>query len=134
MSSANAEAVRNSVDAWNRGDVDGWLEGAHPDIEWTSEVAQAIEGAQRVYRGPEEMRLYWDEWHAVWEVTIEVSELRERGDTVVALARIRARGGASGVKLDRPIAYAFEFEDGLARRARSYFDIEQALEAAGMTE
>jgi hypothetical protein len=26
------------------------------DIEWTSEIAQAIEGAQRVYRGREEMR------------------------------------------------------------------------------
>jgi ketosteroid isomerase-like protein len=134
VSSPNVDAVRNSLDGWNRGDVDAWLEAAHPDVEWTSEVAQAIEGAQRVYRGREEMRRYWDEWHSLWEVTIEVSEFRERGDTVVAVARVRARGSASGVKLDRPIAYVFEFEDGLARRARSYFDTERALEAAGMAD
>jgi ketosteroid isomerase-like protein len=134
VSSPNAEAVRNSLDAWNRGDVDGWLEASHPDIEWTSEIAQAIEGSQRVYRGREEMRRYWHEWHSLWEVTIEVSEVRERGETVVALARVRARGSSSGVKLDRPIAYVFEFEDGLARRARSYFDVERALEAAGMAD
>jgi ketosteroid isomerase-like protein len=132
MYSANVETVRKSLDAWNRGDVDGWLHGSHPDIEWTSEIAQAIEGAQRVYRGREEMRRYWDEWHAVWAVTIDMSEVRELDDTVVALATVRARGKASGVSFDRPIAYVFEFEEGLARRARSYFDVDQALEAAGM--
>jgi ketosteroid isomerase-like protein len=58
VSSPNVEAVRNSLDGWNRGDVDAWLEAAHPDIEWTSEVAQAIDGSQRVYRGREEMRHY----------------------------------------------------------------------------
>jgi ketosteroid isomerase-like protein len=134
VSSPNAEAVRNSLAAWNRGDVDAWLEASHPDIEWTSEIAQAIEGSQRVYRGPEEMRKFWNEWHAVWALTIEVSEVRELGDTVVALARVRARGQASGITFDRPIAYVFEFEDGLVRRARSYFDIERALKAAGMAD
>jgi ketosteroid isomerase-like protein len=48
MASADVELVRNSLDAWNRGDVDGWLQGSHPDVEWTSEIAQAIEGSQTV--------------------------------------------------------------------------------------
>jgi ketosteroid isomerase-like protein len=110
VSSPNVEAVRNSLDGWNRGDVDSWLEAAHPDIEWTSE------------------------WHAVWVLTIEVSEIRELGDTVVALGRVRARGQASGIDFDRPIAYVFEFEGGLVRQTRSYLDIERALEAAGMAD
>ena len=134
MSSAKIETVRKSLDAWNRGDVDGWLQGSHPDVEWTSEIAQAIEGSQTVYSGREELRRFWNEWQAVWALTIEVSEFRERGDTVVALARISARGQASGISFDRPIAYVFEFEDGLVRRARAYFDIERGLEAAGMAD
>jgi ketosteroid isomerase-like protein len=134
MSSANVETVRKSLDAWNRGDVDGWLHGSHSDIEWTSEIAQAIEGAQRVYRGREEMRRYWDEWHAVWAATIDMSDIRELDDTVIALATVRARGKASGVSFDRPIAYVFEFEEGLARRARSYFGVAEALKAAGMAD
>jgi ketosteroid isomerase-like protein len=70
----------------------------------------------------------------VWTLTIEVSEFRERDKTVIALARVSARGQASGINFDRPIAYVVEFEDGLVRRARAYFDVERRLEAAGMAE
>jgi hypothetical protein len=38
------------------------------------------------------LRRFWNEWQAVWTLTIEVSEFRERGDTVIALARVSARG------------------------------------------
>jgi len=132
MSQENVEAVRRSVDGWNRGDVDAWLELAHPEIEWVSEVAQRIEGSEKVYRGTDEMRRYWDEWHAVWDVAIAVEEVRDLGDTILALARIRTRGGVSGVDLEGPVAYVFEFENGLARRARAYLDPERALGAVGL--
>ena len=131
MSRENVEMVRRSLDAWNRRDVDGWLAGSHPEIEWFSEVARRVEGAETVYRGAAELRRYWDEWHSVWEVTIDVSEVRDLGDTVVALARFRARGEASGIDVDAPIAYVVEFDGGLARRVRSYLDPEEGLAAAG---
>ena len=92
MSQQNVEAVRSSLDGWNRGDVDAWLRSAHPEIEWFSEVARRIEGSETVYRGTAEMRRCWGEWHTLWEVTIEVSEIRDLGDTVLALGRIRTRG------------------------------------------
>jgi ketosteroid isomerase-like protein len=134
MSQDNVDAVRRSLDAWNRGDVDAWLQSSHPDIEWISEVAQRVEGSETVYRGEAELRRYWDEWHALWQVTIEISEFRELGDTVVAIGRIQTRGEASGIDLDRPIAYVFEFDKGAARRVRSYFDQQQALEAARLAD
>jgi ketosteroid isomerase-like protein len=37
-----------------------------------------------------------------------------------------------GAEMEQPIGYVFEFEDGLARRARSYIDPDRALEAAGV--
>jgi ketosteroid isomerase-like protein len=58
-----------------------------------------------------------------------VTETFDRGDTVVALANLRARGEASGVDLERQIAYVVEFEDGLARRARAYLDQREALDS-----
>ena len=130
MSQENVATVRASLDAWNRGDVDAWLEAAHPEIEWVSQIAQSIEGSETVSRGPAEMRRFWDEWHALWDVTIDVTETFDRGDTVVALANLRARGEASGVDLERQIAYVVEFEGGLARRARAYFDQREALREA----
>jgi hypothetical protein len=61
-----------------------------------------------VYRGVDEVRRYWDEWHALWDVTIEVTEVRDLGDTVLALARLKTHGEVSGVDLESPIAYVFE--------------------------
>jgi ketosteroid isomerase-like protein len=132
MSQENVEKVRASLDAWNRGDVDAWLGPAHPEIEWVSQIVQSIEGSATVYRGHAEMRRFWDEWQTLWDVAIEVTETFDLGDTVLALANVRAHGEASGIDLERPIAYVFEFEDGLARRARAYFDQQEALSAVGL--
>ena len=132
MSQEHVETVRRSLEAWNRGDVDAWLESAHPQIEWTSEVVTRVEGSETQYRGLGEMRRFWDEWHSLWDVTIEVTEIRDLGETVLALGQIRTRGGASGIDLERPVAYVFEFEGDLARRARAYLDPQKAFDAVGL--
>ena len=134
MSRENVETVRRSLDGWNRGDVDAWLQSAHPEIEWFSEVARRMEGSETVYRGTAEMRRYWDEWHSVWEVTIDVSEIRDLGETVLALGRIRTHGEVSGIDLDQPVAYVFEFDGDLARKVRAYLDPQRALETVGLRE
>jgi ketosteroid isomerase-like protein len=100
MSRENVEAARRILDGWNRGDVDAWLESAHPEIEWFSAIVSRMEGPQTVHRGVAELRRFWDDWHSVWDLTIEVSELRDLGNTVLALGRMRMRGEASGVDLE----------------------------------
>ena len=132
MSQEHVEAVRRSLDGWNRGDFEAWVESAHPEVEWVSDVSRRIEGSETVYRGLAGMRRYWDEWHAGWEVKMDVTEIRDLGDTILAVANVRTRGGASGVDLEEPVAYVFEFEDGLARRVRSYLDPQQAFAAVGL--
>jgi ketosteroid isomerase-like protein len=132
MSEENVAAVLRSLDGWNREDFDACVEMAHPDLEWTSEVAQQLEGKALVYRGLDEFRRYWDEWHAIWSVRIEVLEIEDLGETVFVLGCTRARGDASGVTLAQPIAYVYEFEDGMARRVRSYIDPKRARAVVGL--
>jgi ketosteroid isomerase-like protein len=134
MSRENVEIVLRLVDAWNRGDRDGWLAPAHPEVEWSSAIQRQVEGTEAVYRGRTEVGRFWDEWHALWKVQIEVTETRDHGDTVVALGRIRTTGKASGAEVERSIGYVIEFEDGLLRRIRAYLSPEEALEAAGLSE
>jgi ketosteroid isomerase-like protein len=67
-------------------------------------------------------------------VTIDISEARDLGDTVVVLGRIRTHGEASGIDLEGPVAYVFEFDGGLARKVRAYLDPQQALEAVGLRD
>ena len=98
-------------------------------IEWHSAIVQSVEGSEAVYRGHAGLRRYWDEWHALWDVTIEITQTYDHGDTVLALANVHTRGEAGRVDLERPIAFAFEFEGGLARRTRAYFDQQEALDS-----
>jgi ketosteroid isomerase-like protein len=130
MSRENVEAVRRSADGWNRGDFDAWLQSPHPEIEFISEIARRVEGAETVWRGTEGMRRFWDEFHSVWDLSIELSEIRDLGDTVVALGRIQTRGNTSGVELESPVGYVFEFDGGLIRTYRAYLDPSEALRAA----
>lgn len=132
MSKENVDAARRHIDAWNRGDVDAFLESFHSEGEYISEVVGQMEGADNVYRGRAAIRRFWDEWHSVWDLTVEVSEFRDLGDTVLALGRNRARGRASGIDLDVPMAYVAEFEGGSVRKLRAYRDPNQAREAVGL--
>ena len=134
MSRENVEAVLGVLDAWNRGDREGWLAPAHPEMEWSSAILRQVEGAEAVYRGRAQLQSFWDEWHALWNVAIEVSETRDLGDTVVVLARLVTTGKASGAEVGRSIGYVFEFEDGLMRTIRAYLSPGEALEAVGLRE
>jgi ketosteroid isomerase-like protein len=132
MSEEHVEAVRRSLDAWNRDDFETYSAMAHPEIEWTSEVAERMAGEGTVYEGIEGLRRHWDEWREIWTVKVHVTELVDLGETVVAVAQTLARGHGMGGEMEQPIGYVFEFEDGMARRVRSYIDPERALEAAGV--
>ena len=134
MSQENVESACRSLDGWNRGDIDAWLEAAHPEIEWFSAVTRRFEGPETVYRGRAEMRRFWEEWHSLWDLTIDISETRDLGDTVLALGRIRTRGESSGIDLEGPVAYVFEFDGALARTVRAYLDPRQAFAAVGLSE
>jgi ketosteroid isomerase-like protein len=134
MSQENVEIVRRGFEAWHRGDVDGWVELHHPEIEWFSEVAQAVQGGESVYRGRTQLRQLWDDWHSVWDLTVEISGFCDLDEVVVATGSVRVHGKASGVDLEGPIAYVSEFEGGLIRTFRVYRDPRQALEAVGLSE
>jgi ketosteroid isomerase-like protein len=120
--------VLRSIAAWNRGDFDACVDFAHPDVEWTSGVAEKLSG-DAIYRGVDGVRRYWDEWHELWRVRLDV---REIGDTVVVVACTEARGDLSGVILRQRIGYTYEFEDRMARRVRSFIDPDDAFEAVGI--
>ena len=134
MSEENVEVVRRAVDGWNRADIDAWMESAHPDVEWSSAVARRVEGAQTVWRGREEIRRFWDEWHSLWDLSIEISDFRDLGDTVVALGGMQIRGKGSGVDLAQAVGYVVEFDGGLIRKMSAYMDPSEALQAAGLRE
>jgi ketosteroid isomerase-like protein len=71
MSQENVEIVRRSTAAYNRRDLDGWLEDWAPDavVDWSS--ARVFDAG--VYRGHREIRAFAEELLGTWdEVRIEI--------------------------------------------------------------
>jgi ketosteroid isomerase-like protein len=134
VSGENVEKVRKSFEAWNRGDRAGWLAFTHADAAFSSATARHVEGRDAVYRRRAGLERFWDESHRVWDLGMEVMEVRDLGDTVLAIVVFRATGKASGASLEQTRGYVFEFEDGLGRRATSYLSADEALAAVGLSE
>jgi ketosteroid isomerase-like protein len=69
---------------------------------------------------------------AFGEIHIEISEIRDLGDRLVAIGRTRTRGKASGAETETPLAFVTEIRNGKTVLLRAYLDPKQALAAAGL--
>jgi ketosteroid isomerase-like protein len=138
MSEENVELVRRAFEVFNRGGPEAVIrEGLwSPELVWDFSPS-GIPGLG-VYRGYDEVRSFFaDDWFQAfpfeeWEV--ELDELIDNGDKVIAIARQRGRGATSGVGAELEQAHIFTLRDGEVVRAESYLDRERALEAAGLLE
>jgi ketosteroid isomerase-like protein len=69
----------------------------------------------------------------VWEaVTLFPEEFRDLGERVLALGRVRARGG--GIRIDNPTGWVWQMRDGRIASCRVYGSHEEALAAVGLSE
>jgi hypothetical protein len=102
MAQESIEIVRAAIDAWNRSDFGAWI-GAWEEYAEFHPFARSVEG--RAYQGHDGLRRFVAEMAGEWEqVRFEVDEIRGAGEQVVALGRVRARGRASDVERDVPLA------------------------------
>ena len=134
MSQENVEIVRDAAAAFNRGDVDTWLEYFADDIDY-----RAVEGAlddRGPMHGKDAVRAYVQDWLDMFDdFKVEPMELIDAGeDQVIAVGRISGRAKLSGVETDLTSAALYTIRDGKIARGREYWTKEQALEAAGLSE
>ena len=135
MSQENVEIVRRVSDAYNRRDVGAMLGELHPEIEWHTWLQAQVGGGATVYRGHQGVREgVRDLEEAFSEIQAEQSEVRDLGERVVAIGRLRGRGKESGAMTESALAWIVEFKSGKVIRVREYLDREEALEAAGLSE
>ena len=134
MSQENVEIVRQAAAAFNRGDLDTWVESWADDIDY-----RAIEGALDDHgpiHGKAEMRAYMQDWIDTFDqFKVEPLEVIDAGqDQVIAVLRNSGRAKLSGVETDLTFAVVNTIRDGKIVRGREYWTKEQALEAAGLRE
>ena len=130
-------ALRLSVEAYNRRDLEANLIGVHPEFEYHA-ARNLVEAGlvEPCYRGREGYRDFVATWDEVWGRSdhVEPVELIDLGDRVVMLAETPMRAQASGVPLSEAYAMVFTLKGGKAVRIEEYWDHAEALEAVGLRE
>ncbi len=135
MSQENVEGFERGVDAYNRQDIEAFVAGAHPEVEWHSGILSGLGAEAAVYRGHEGIRQgLRDLFEALEETHLEYPEIRDLGDRVIGIGHMRTRSRESGAETEAPHATVVDVKDGKAIRISAYFDVKEALEAAGLSE
>jgi ketosteroid isomerase-like protein len=122
------EAVRGFISAFEN-DTDAFRNALHPEIEWFP-----IEENRMPTRGIEAAMSNRNAWLDTWdEHRLDLEEVVEEGDNVVALLHITARGTGSGVEVDVRFYAQFKVRNGKVIYIFDHEDRAAALEAAGLS-
>ena len=133
MSQENVEIVRKGIDAWNQHDVGLWLSYAAPDVEWMPAGPAAVE--RTVYRGHDEVASGFAAVWQTWDLfQFEEDQIRDLGDSVLWLGRVKMRGSASHIDLDQEFAVHIRLQNGQVNTVRTFLAWREALEAIGLKE
>ena len=132
MSQENVEMFRRNVEAFNRGDVEAWLETYHPDASFAP-ISAPIAGVYRRHAGLR--RWFADNRESFETFSVAFTDIRDLGDDrllVIGTIHLRARG--SGIETNVPTAAIATWREGLLIDWKDYGDPAMALEAVGLRE
>jgi ketosteroid isomerase-like protein len=133
MSQENVEVVRALVEHWNAGVRSGLTDYLDPAVELESPFSSVSGTPYRGHAGIEEWTRELDEQFSVWRLRLD--DVREVGNTVIAVGSAHGRGRTSGIEFDQPSAVIAAFgSDHRITRARIYADVDAALKAVGLLE
>jgi uncharacterized protein len=133
MSEENVEIVRAAYDAFERGDLDAVSQLQAPAIEWQTAVEDPDAAT---HRGRGAVRRYFEGWMESFPgLRADLEECVEApGDLVLASVWHTGRARASGIDMDWRQWLVYTVKEGLIVRAEEYFNRDEALEAAGLSE
>lgn len=121
--------MRRAVEAFNRGDWDGFVEHAAEGFQLDlSRAAGPEHGIFTVQETRELLERFAEPWESL---TIETGDLVETGDHVVAAQTLHARG-RDGLDVPSRVTWVWTFRDGAVTRAAMYQEWDEAAEAVGL--
>lgn len=137
MSEENVETIRHLYAALADGHFGSALDIYDPEVVFVQRDASNVFGSdvEGVYFGIDGLRDYMRKFLETWsDVRIEVQELIEAGDSLVAPVVMRVVGRASGVPAEFQYVHLWSFRGRSVIRLEVFPTREQALEAVGLSE
>jgi ketosteroid isomerase-like protein len=128
----NVEFVRTFYEMIDRGDPQAW-DSLPQDfvIDLSRRLIDPV-----MLRGPDELRAFYRDLSAPWAngAKLEVEELVEAGDKVLALIRFGGRGKVSGAEVEVHVWNLWRFRDGEPAEWTYFGEARaEALKAAGLS-
>jgi ketosteroid isomerase-like protein len=123
--SVRVATIRQAYAAFNNGDLNAVLDLMDEQVEWrpatSSLEPQPLHGraAVREHLSPEQFE----------EQTAEPQEVIEKGNRILIVARVRARGRASGIEIEQTVFHVLTIADERVVRFELHAEREQALAA-----
>ena len=136
MSEENVEMVRRLLDAWNRRDLDAMLDLGGSELVFVNSPT-AVEPGTR--RGRDEViEVARKQWEILTDARFEVDKFFDRGDEIIALARLSRSMPGSDTRIEEPVLGSYRFRDGKITQVEvlgfGRTEVPKALEAAGLSE
>jgi uncharacterized protein len=128
--SERLDIARRGIEAYNRGDFEALMELIDEEVEAVVPDGMANAGTYRGVQGFERMTSHWGE--AWQEFRVEVEDMIEEGDAVIAPVMQRARGRGSGVETQMAAVHLMRFRRGRMYRWRLCATLEEAERHAHM--
>ena len=133
MSNENVEIVRRGYESFNRGAIDAVVGLLAPEFEYVA--SGLVPGVGGVYRGAQGLRGFAETFFAEFDdPRIEIHELIDAGDQVVASTTMRGDGKQSGAETSWAVCQVWTMRDGNAVRGQGFPNRDEALEAVGLGE
>jgi ketosteroid isomerase-like protein len=125
MSEANVESFKRGVEAWNRDDFDAWIDQFDPEVEWFA--------LMEVFRGHAGARQAWESFKGDMQLTVRFDDVRDLGESVLALGEITGSGHTTGLNVTGEVAQLMTYRDGKVVSARDFGSHAEGLEAAELS-
>lgn len=130
MPEENLRLFHRNTDAYNRGDLDGFMEGWGDDAEVNWSNSRGFDAG--IYRGREEVRAFVTRFREAFaEIRIEfIDEPVELEEGLIFAENVTYLRGRDGIEVQARSAWLVRFEDGEQTSLTMYQSREEALEAA----
>jgi ketosteroid isomerase-like protein len=130
MSQQNVELVLKALEDWNRGDMDAWVGFFDDDA-----VLRAAEGwPERDFRGKDAVRSFYEGFAETVGRDSVIEDLIDAGDAVVTRVRAHITGAQSGVEGNMRFSQVTTIKNGKVVLNEFFWDHQEALEAARLSE
>jgi len=131
MSEQNVARVREGyelVDREHHPDFDL----LHPEIRWQT---RADLPDASTHRGHDGATALMDEWFGAFDdLSLDIEEMIDAGDSVVVVLRLRGRARGSDHEVNMPETHVLTMRDGLVTEVHEYATRVEALRAVGLGE